>query len=47
VERIAPAIALGVRSVGENRAQELTQKLVFSNPAAVRCILLDNFRQIR
>jgi len=28
-ERIAPALELGIRNVGENRAQELTQKLEF------------------
>lgn len=40
IERIAPAIALGVRSVGENRAQELTQKMDFfrSNDCSVHFI---------
>ncbi len=40
IERIAPAIALGIRSVGENRAQEMSQKLDFfrSNGCSVHFI---------
>lgn len=36
-ERIAPALALGIRHVGENRAQEFRDKLLFFNEHGCVC----------
>ena len=46
-ERIAEAFACGLKTVGENHAQEVRDKLTFYKQYGAELHLLDNYRAIR